>query len=118
MSLPPVIDDADLIVRLWSGATVDSPPSTQLIDQRGRRARPARLRGRPGCQQRLVQCLTLLVGQIVTVIVDDQLQLGALRQLGRFVEVQSPVLHTRAQWGHVITVRPPTAAWQADREDG
>jgi len=65
-----------------------------------------------------VQCVTLLVGQIVTVIVDDQLQLGALRQLGRFVEVQSPVLHTRAQRGHVITVRPPTVGWQADCENG
>ena len=65
-----------------------------------------------------MQGLTLLVGQIVTVIVDDQLQLGALRQFGRFVEVQSPVLHTRAQRGHVITVRPPTAAWQADRKNG
>lgn len=65
-----------------------------------------------------MQGLTLLVGEIVTVIVDDQFQLGALRQLGRFVEVQSPVLHTRAQRGHVITVLPPTAAWQADRENG
>lgn len=65
-----------------------------------------------------MQCVTLLVGQIVTVIVDDQLQLGALRQLGRFVEVQSPVLHTRAQRRHAITVRPPTVGWQADRENG
>ncbi len=65
-----------------------------------------------------MQCVTLVVGQIVTFIVDDQLQLGSLRQLGRFVEVQSPVLHTRAQRGHVITVRPPTVGWQADRENG
>jgi hypothetical protein len=32
--------------------------------------------------------------------------------------VQSPVLHTRAQRGHVTNVRPPTAGWQADRENG
>ncbi len=65
-----------------------------------------------------MQGVTLPVGQIVAVIVDDQLQLGALRQLGRFVEMQSPVLHTRAQRGHGTTVRPPTAGWQADRENG
>lgn len=65
-----------------------------------------------------MQCVTFLVGQIVTVIVDDQFQLGALRQFGRFVEVQSSVLHTRAQRGHVVTVRPPTVGWQADRENG
>ena len=65
-----------------------------------------------------MQGLTLLVGQIVTVIVDDQFQLRTLRQLGRFVEAQSPVLHTRAQRGHVITVRPPTTGWQVDRENG
>ena len=65
-----------------------------------------------------MQCVTLLVGQIVTFIVDDQFQLGALRQLGRLVEMQSPVLHTRTQRGHVITVRPPAAGWQAERENG
>ena len=62
--------------------------------------------------------LTLLVRQVVTVIVDDQFQLSALRQLGRFVEMQSSVLLTRAQRGHVMTVRPPTTGWHADRENG
>ena len=56
-----------------------------------------------------MQGLTLLVGQIVTVIVDDQFQLGAFRELGRLVQVQASVLHTRAQRGHGVTLRPAAA---------
>jgi hypothetical protein len=64
-----------------------------------------------------VQGLTFVVGQIIGVIVDDQLQLGAFWQPSRFVEVQASVLHTRAQRRHVTTVRPPTAGQQAGHGD-
>ena len=53
-----------------------------------------------------------------TIIVDDQFQLGALRQLGPFVEVQSARFHTRAQRDMSSLYGPPTAGWQADRENG
>ena len=65
-----------------------------------------------------MQGVTFLVGQVITVIVDDQLQLGAFWQPSRFVEVQPSVLDTRTQRRHVITVRPPTSGRQAGRENG
>lgn len=109
--------DVAPLVNVNRAQMVSSGRAATLIDQRGRRPRPLCLRGRPGCQQRHVQGVTLMVGQIVTVIVDEQLQLGAVRRLGRLVEVQSPVLHALAQRGHVTTVRPSTAGWHADREN-
>ena len=65
-----------------------------------------------------MQGVTFLVRQVITVIVDDQLQLGAFWQPSRFVEVQPSVLDTCTQRRHVITVRPPTSGRQAGREDG
>ena len=51
-----------------------------------------------------MQGLTLVLRQIVTFVVDDQVELGALRQLRRLVEAQPPVLDTCTQRSHVTTV--------------
>ena len=95
------MNDVDLFVRPWSGANIaiHRRRRSSSISAATGRDLPASADDQDVRSASCVQCVTLVVGQIVAVIVDDQFQLGALRQAGRFVEVQSPVLHTRAQKG-------------------
>ena len=51
-----------------------------------------------------MQRLTFVLRQVVPLIVDDEVKLGALGQLRWLVEAQSPVLDTCTQRSHVTTV--------------
>jgi len=51
-----------------------------------------------------VKGLTFLLRQIVPLIVDDELKLGALGQARWLVEAQPPVLDACTQRSHVTTV--------------
>lgn len=59
----------------WSESP-DSPLAPQLVDEGGSGTQSACLRGRPGLQERFVQGLTLVLRQIITLVVDDQVKLG------------------------------------------
>lgn len=85
----------------------------KLVDDRRGGTELARLRRRPRSRERLVQGLPFVLRQVVPLIVDDQVKLGALWQPCRLVEVQSPVLDTRTQRSHATTVRRREANRQA-----
>ena len=57
--------------------------------------------------------LPFVLRHIIPLIVDDQLKLSALGQPGGLVEAQSPILDTRTQRSHVITVWRQEAYRQA-----
>jgi len=54
----------------------------------------------PRLRERFVQGLTLVIRQIIAFVVDDQVQLSAVWQRSRLIEVQPPILYTCAQWRH------------------
>lgn len=52
-----------------------------------------------------MQVTALLVGQVITVVIGDQIDDGPVRQGSRLVENKPPVLDTCSQWTHATTVR-------------
>ena len=60
-----------------------------------------------------MQGLTFVLRQIVPFIVDDQVKLSALGQACWLIEAQPPVLDTRTQRSHVVTVWRQQAYRQA-----
>ena len=61
----------------------------------------------PGRGQRVVQDAALIIRQVATVIVSNQVDDRAFRQLGRFVRYESPLFNAGSQWAHTFNVRPP-----------
>jgi hypothetical protein len=53
----------------------------------------------------LVQGTALFLGEIVTFVVRDEVDYGPFAQRGRLVENNAPVLNTRSEGAHAITMR-------------
>jgi hypothetical protein len=68
----------------WSGPG-GSPPLAQFVQNRRRWPKVTRLGGFPGRGQRLVQSATLLVGEVITFVVRDEVDNCSLGQGCRLV---------------------------------
>jgi len=71
-----------------------SPTLTQLVENRRRWSEMSGFSGLPGCGQCFVESLTFIVGEIVILIVDNQVHDRAFRQRGGLVEHKATLFDT------------------------
>ena len=98
------------IVRICASASggsrlAGSPAAAQLVENRRCWLQLARFRGLPGFSQSFVQRAALVVREIVTLIVGDEVDNRSFGQARRLVEDEPPLFDSRSEWGHVATVR-------------
>lgn len=93
-----------LQLREWSEPE-GSPFFAQFIqDCRGRAQAPC-LGRFPGCRKRFMQSSTLLIREVVTFIIRDEVDHCPIRQRCRFVEHDAPVANLCFKWAHFATIR-------------
>jgi hypothetical protein len=91
-------------LRAWF-VPAGSPPPAQFIENSRCWQETTRLGGFPGCRKRFVQGSPLLVGEVITFVVGNQIDNRPLRQCRRLVENQSSLLNTCSERAHTATVR-------------
>ena len=102
---PPIVDCADLRrLPVWSEPAV-SPTSAQLVQNRRRRAKPARLARAPGLVQRFMERPALVIRKIVTLVVHHEVDNRSLGQCCRLVQDEPPLLDSGSERAHAATLR-------------
>lgn len=90
-------------LQVWSGRA-GSPPAVQLVQNSRGYPEMTRLGGFPGRGQSFVQGPPLLVGEVITFVICNQIDNRPLGQGCRLVENELPLLDTCSERAHIATL--------------